>query len=75
MKLNYTEVTTQTVNTVIAIDATVSMGAALNAVLNILKDTILRTEEIITLKRPNSSFEHKIMVYRNYNTPIEKILQ
>jgi len=33
----------QTVRTVIAIDGTNSMGAGLNAVLKILKDTIART--------------------------------
>jgi hypothetical protein len=52
------------------------MGAALKAVLNILKETIERTEKIINEKRPGSSFQHKIMIYRNYNSkPIEKILQ
>lgn len=52
------------------------MGEALKAVLNILKQTIERTDRIITEKRPGSSFKHKIMIYRNYNSkPIDKILQ
>lgn len=51
------------------------MGAALNAVLTILNDTISRTEEIINMRIPNVSFEHKIMIYRNYNIkPYERIL-
>lgn len=27
------------------------------------------------MKMPNVSFEHKIMIYRNYNTTLEKILE
>lgn len=44
MKLNYNEIKGETIKTVIAIDGTGSMGAALNAVLSILKDTISRTD-------------------------------
>jgi len=65
----------KSVKTVIAIDGTNSMGAGLNAVLNILKDTISKTEEIIQAKSPFSSFKHKIMIYRNYNSPPDKLLQ
>jgi hypothetical protein len=68
------EIKSETIKTVIAIDGTGSMGAALNAVLTILKDTISRTDDIIKMKMPNNSFEHKIMIYRNYNTNLEKIL-
>jgi hypothetical protein len=76
MKLNYNEIKSETIKTVIAIDGTGSMGAALNAVLNILNDTISRCDEIINMKLPNVSFEHKIMIYRNYNIkPMERILE
>jgi hypothetical protein len=75
MKLNFNEIKGETIRTVIAIDGTGSMGAALNAVLNILNATISRTDEIITMRMPHVSFEHKIMIYRNYNTNLEKILE
>jgi hypothetical protein len=75
MKLNFNEIKGETIKTIIAIDGTGSMGAALNAVLTILKDTISRTDEIISMRMPNVSFEHKIMIYRNYNTNLEKILE
>lgn len=60
----------------IAIDGTGSMGAALNAVFSILNDTISRTEDIIKMRMPNASFEHKIMIYRNYNIkPMDRVLE
>lgn len=44
MNLNYNEIKGETVKTIIAIDGTGSMGAALNATLHILKDTISRCD-------------------------------
>jgi hypothetical protein len=51
------------------------MGTGLKIVLNVLARSIRNVEEIIKEKQPDGRFRHKIMIYRNYNSTHEKIIE
>jgi hypothetical protein len=63
------------IKTVIGIDATVSMSAALDQVLNNTKVCLERTYKILSDKGITSGFEIQMAVYRNYNSAASKLFQ
>lgn len=71
-KLNvYPEIRKNNINikTVLGLDATGSMGAALKKTCEIIGIAFERAYKVLAIKKVDASIEIKIMVYRNYNSP------
>lgn len=67
--------TVQKVRTVIALDGTISMRDRLQKVKMILQETSKRTYEIIEKEDVNISVEMMVMIYRNYNSTFNQLLE
>lgn len=63
------------IKTVLGLDGTGSMGAGLKQTCSIISTAFARAYQVLNEKKVNASIEVKIMVYRNYNTPVEDILE
>jgi hypothetical protein len=75
-KLNvYPEIRKLNIRTVLGLDATGSMGGALKKTCEIIGAAFERAYLVLAEKKVNASIEIKIMVYRNYNSPFEEILE
>lgn len=63
------------IRTVIAIDGTSSMGRVIAQVVQIVKDTFLKTDEILRSKDYSILVEMAVVIYRNYSSDSSAILQ
>jgi hypothetical protein len=71
----YPEITKVNIKTVLGLDATGSMGAALKKTCEIIGTAFERAYQVLTSKKVKASIDIKIMVYRNYNSPFDEILE
>jgi hypothetical protein len=62
------------IRTILAVDGTGSMGNILTKVINILKETVERTTDILKSKNATLNVEISLMIYRNYNSSSAEIL-
>jgi hypothetical protein len=74
-KLNiYPEIRKVNIKTVLGLDATGSMSAALKKTCEIIGTAFERAYKVLEENQVKASIEIKIIVYRNYNSPYEEIL-
>ena len=69
------EFSQHSVRTVLALDATGSMGGILGKIVTILKETFKRTYEVLKVENQNINVEVKIIIYRSYNSYSEEIMK
>lgn len=72
---NYPEIRKINIKTVLGLDATGSMGGALKKTCEIIGTAFERADQVLTEQKVKATIEIKIMVYRNYNSPFEEILE
>lgn len=79
MRWNYKETQGEVIRTIIAIDgtgsSTGSMALALNAITATIKPTIERTDSVIKAKNRKSTYQNRIIIFRNYNSKYEKLIE
>jgi hypothetical protein len=63
------------IKTILALDATGSMAAALRRICEIIGNAFERTYAVLNEKDIKATIEIKIINYRNYNSPFEEILE
>jgi hypothetical protein len=63
------------VRTVLGLDATGSMGAALKQICEIIGPAFERADNVLKDQNVQASIDIKIMIYRNYDSPAEEILE
>jgi hypothetical protein len=63
------------IKTVLGLDATGSMGGALKKTCEVMGTAFERAYLVLAENKVKASIEIKIMIYRNYNSPYEEILE
>jgi len=66
---------TISIKTVIALDGTGSMGGAFPKVKEVLKEMFPRLNEVLKTRNANGSFEIKVIIYRNYSSGPDLIIE
>jgi hypothetical protein len=51
------------------------MGEALKKTCGVISNAFERTYSVLASEKVSATIEVKIMIYRNYNSPFEKILE
>jgi hypothetical protein len=72
---NYPSMKKMTVKTVLGLDATGSMSASLKRTCEVISTAFERTYAVLHKEKVMLNVEVEIMVYRNYNSPAELIVQ
>ena len=72
---SYPEMKKKVVKTVLALDATCSMTIALKQVLSILDEAFDEINLILKKFQAKGTFEMKLLIYRNYNSNADMILE
>jgi hypothetical protein len=67
----YPEIRKVTIKTILGLDATGSMSAALRKTCEIIGTAFEQTYAVLEEKKVKATIEVKIKVYRNYNSPCE----
>jgi hypothetical protein len=72
---NYPEIRKTNIKTVLGIDATGSMSSALKKTCEICSVSFERAYQVLIKENVKATIEIKIMIYRNYNSPYQEILE
>jgi len=75
VKLNNDAPIKVTSRTVIMLDVTNSMHEALEMTKNQIREFFLRVQQVLQQQQIDSGFEMQIVAYRNYNAPINELLE
>lgn len=70
----YPSMKKMTVKTILGLDATGSMSAALRKTCEVISTAFERTYAVLDKEEVKANVEVKIMIYRNYNSPAELII-
>lgn len=72
--LNTYPSSTNKIKVVLALDATLGMGAILPKMGNIIEDMFYRTNSVLKYRDQGASAEVKIIAFRNYDCPYNRII-